>query len=346
MRAARVRDAARSGVVELEPLPLGPDDVRVAVAYAGICGTELHPIRDGEPYIGDDGEGSVLFGHEYSGTVIEAGAEVDAVAVGQQVACMPRIACLRCAACRDGRAYACEDFADPPRWGLPPRGAWADQIVVPQRVALPLPADVSLREAALCEPAACALRGVDQAAAPAGHAALVIGGGPIGLLTAALALAAGARSVHVSEPHAARRAIAERLGATPVDPRERPLAEVAREATGGRGFDVVYEAVGHGETVREAIELAARGGAVVVLGVAPEDAVSAMRPRRVFERELRVVGAHGPERTFARMLAWLPALDLSPLVSDVLPLEQVGRAIELSLAGAAGKVLLAPNGAA
>lgn len=346
MRAVKVLDAARSRVLDVEPLPLASDDVRIAIAYAGICGSELHAIRDAHPYIDGDADGALTFGHEYSGTVVEVGAAVEAVAVGQDVTCLPRIACLRCERCRAGRSDSCERFSQPPRFGLPRRGAWAEQIVVPERVVVPLPPGLPLREAALCEPTACALRGIDQAHAPAGCTALVIGGGPIGLLAAALAVAGGARSVHLSEPHPARRGIAARLGAIPLDLGAAPLAEAAEEATGGRGFDVVYEAVGHPETVREATEVAAQNGTVVVLGVAPPEAAAGIRPYRIFERELTIVGAYGPEKAFHRALAWLPRLNLSAIVSHVLPLEQVGDALALALAGDGGKVLLAPNGGA
>jgi threonine dehydrogenase-like Zn-dependent dehydrogenase len=341
-RAALVLDAARSWLVDVDPLPLADDDVRIAVAFAGICGSELHAIRDGTPHAGGDEHGALTFGHEYSGTIVETGAAVTAVRVGQAVTCLPRIACRRCAACRGAATGWCDSFSEPPRWGLPSRGAWADEIVVPERVVVALPAGLSLRDAALCEPLACALRGVDQACAPAGHVAVVIGGGPIGLLAAALALRSGARLTLLSEPRPARRAIAERLGAIAVDPGAASLDAAVADVTGGCGADVVYEAVGHPETLREATELAARGGTVVVLGVAAPEATAAVRPWRVFERELTIVGAHGPERTFHRALAWLPRLDLDAIVSHVLPLSDVSRALELCLAGDAGKVLMAP----
>jgi threonine dehydrogenase-like Zn-dependent dehydrogenase len=342
-RAALVLDAARSRLVDLDPLPLGDDDVRIAVAYAGICGSELHAIRSGTPYAGGDEHGALTFGHEYSGTVIETGAAVGSVREGQDVTCLPRIHCLRCDACRGPATGWCESFSEPPRWGLPVRGAWAEEIVVPSRVVVPLPVGLSLRDAALCEPLACALRGVDQARAPAGHTAVVIGGGPIGLLAAALSMRAGARLTLVSEPRAVRRAIAERLGAIAVDPVAGSLPATVAEATEGCGPDVVYEAVGHPETLREATELAARGGTVVVLGVASPDAAAAIRPWRVFERELTIVGAHGPERTFHRALDWLPRIDVDAVVSHVLPLRDVSTALELCLAGDAGKVLVTPG---
>jgi 2-desacetyl-2-hydroxyethyl bacteriochlorophyllide A dehydrogenase len=339
----------RVAVVDLEPAELAPDQVRIEIAYAGICGSELHPLADPDGYGGDAGDGyawlpsgreeppgDLAFGHEYSGVVREVGPAVDSVSLGDSVVCLPRWPCTRCRQCRTGDLSRCELFT------IPRRGAWADEIVVPGRVVFKVPAAVSLTEAALCEPLSCALRGVDRAGAPAGHTALVIGAGPIGLLTAALAVRSGARKVLVSEPHGRRREIARRLGAVPIDPRSESLGERVGAETDGLGADVVYEAVGRPETVGEAVGLGAPGGKIVVLGVAPPAAMAAISPYRLFARELTLMGAFGPEIGFGRAVGLLPALDLRSIITHVLPLEEVEDAIAIAASGDCGKVLLAP----
>jgi L-iditol 2-dehydrogenase len=341
MRAAVGRTLHDIEIVDVDPSPLASDEVRIRIAFAGICGSDLHALRDGDPAA----DPLATFGHEYSGTVIEIGSAVADVAPGQRVTCLPRIACLRCPACHSGRPYTCEGFWQPPRFGLPPRGAWADEIVVPARVVFALPADLPLRSAALCEPLACALRAVDRAYAQPGHLAVVIGGGPIGQLTAVLALRAGARRVILSDPQPTRRDLARQLGSIPVDPEAEPLAAVVANETLGRGADVVYEAVGSGETVREATELAGQDGTIVVVGVAPSSSSAQIRPLRILQHELTIVGACAPERTFSRALVWLPTIALDALVTHTLPLEEAPRAVAIAAGAECGKVLLAPAGA-
>jgi L-gulonate 5-dehydrogenase len=318
-------------LAELPRPALAPDEVRIDVAYAGICGSELHHILDPERH-GALGEAD--YGHEYSGVVSEVGERVATLAVGQPVACLPRLPCLRCPACLAGRHVNCR------RHSRARNGAWAEEVVVADRFAHPLPEGVGLREAALCEPLSCALRGIDRGAAAPGHVAIVIGGGPIGALTAVLALHAGATEVLLSEPRAERRRIAAALGVTPVTPDELPAAVM--EATGGDGAAVAYEAVGNPQCLVDAMALVEVGGTIVMLGLTAPDAVAPIPTYDLFEREQTLVAAWGHETTFARALAWLPRLELGALVTHELPLERTAEAIEIAASGDCGKVMLVP----
>jgi (R,R)-butanediol dehydrogenase / meso-butanediol dehydrogenase / diacetyl reductase len=324
------------GLTEVEPARLGPGEVRVAVAYVGICGSDLHAIAGPPEELGPDPRFTGL-GHEYAGVVAELGEGADRFAIGDPVVGMPRWACLECEDCAAGRLTHCRQPT------MPARGAWAEEIVVPERILHLLPAELELRRAALVEPLSCALRGVVRAGAEPGHLALVIGGGPIGALTAALALRTGARQVLVSEPRPERREVLAALGATPLDPAAAPLAAQVAERSGGRGVDVAYEAVGAAATVAEAIELVGTGGTVVVLGVAPASDTLPLSPQDVFLRELSILGAFGPERAFPEAIGLAAALDLEPLLSNCFPLGQLERAVEVARGEAAGKVLLAPG---
>jgi 2-desacetyl-2-hydroxyethyl bacteriochlorophyllide A dehydrogenase len=322
----------RLAVTSRERRQLGPNEIRIAVAYAGICGTDLHAIEAADPA----DERPLVLGHEYSGRVVETGADVAAVSVGDRVVGRPRIPCGRCAFCNRGRAWDCADFR------RPPRGAWATTIVVDERFALPIPNQLGLREAALAEPLASALRAIDIAAPGAGHRALVLGGGPIGLAAALLAASTGAVAVLVSEPNPYRRDVAAGLGFDVCDPTTEDLVACARELTGGLGFDVVYEAVGSSVTVESAVACAGRGGAVVVLGVAPRDARARLSPFELFAKELRLAAAWASETTLARALDLIVPIGADRLITHVLDLRDGVRAVELARSGEGVKVLLQP----
>jgi 2-desacetyl-2-hydroxyethyl bacteriochlorophyllide A dehydrogenase len=322
-------------LIEQEPDTLGPAEVRIAVAASGICGTELH-LYTGMVF-GAPATKPVAMGHEYSGRVVEAGAQVTAVAVGDRVTSIPGGPCYRCLLCRTGRPSMC------PHRVSGRRGAWAPSLVVPAELCWKLPDEVSDALGTLTEPLACAVRAVDRGELRSADRVCIIGAGPIGLLILAVARASGARTVVVSEPSPYRRALAERLGADiTVDPREQDLTEVVRGLTDGLGADVVFEAVGLPATVEQAIAAAAPGGTVVIAGVADRDARAGFYPQEIFFKELTIRGTKGVTHGVDRALRWLSKLDLAPLITHTFPLAGFQQAVDLALAGQAGKVLLTP----
>jgi 2-desacetyl-2-hydroxyethyl bacteriochlorophyllide A dehydrogenase len=320
-------------LVERDPLPLRPEDVRVEVAYSGICGTELHLY--GGMVFGAPAAQPQPLGHEFSGRVVEVGADVSTVAVGDRVTAIPGGPCYQCELCRIGRPSMC-----PNRVSIR-SGAWAKTLVLPARIAWRIPDDVSDRAAALAEPLACAVRAVDRSELASAHRVVVIGGGPIGLLIVAVAKASGAQTLILSEPSAYRRALGERLGADrAVEPGN--LAEAIGAASSGMGADVVFEAVGHPRTVEQAIGLAAPGGMVLVAGVADHDASASFSPQELFFKELTIRGTKGVTWGVDRALRWLARLDLEPLITHELPLARAQEAVDLCLTANAGKVVLRP----
>jgi 2-desacetyl-2-hydroxyethyl bacteriochlorophyllide A dehydrogenase len=322
-------------LIDQPPDRLEPTEVRIEVACSGICGTELH-LYAGMIY-GTPMAGPAPMGHEYAGRVVEVGAAVTGLAVGDHVTSIPGGPCGRCALCRGGRPSMC------PNRVSGRRGSWAPELVVPAELVWRLPDDVSDRLGALTEPLACAVRAVDRAELRNGDRVLVIGAGPIGLLVQQVARAAGARTIIVSEPRAYRRAIAARLGADRVvDPAQEDVAGVVRELTDGLGADVVFEAVGLPATVEAAIDAAAPLGTVVIVGVADRDARASFNPQQVFFKELTIRGTKGVTHAVDRAIRWLPVLELEPIITHAFPLAEAPAAVELALAGDAGKVLLQP----
>jgi len=335
MQAAYLFGTRDLRVVERELPPLRPQDIRVRVAYSGLCGTELHQY--GGMVYGAPTNWPVAMGHEFAGTVLEVGAEVASLKVGDRVTAIPGGPCYQCELCRIGKPSMC-----PNRVSLR-SGSWAPEIVLPAQIAWKVPDDVSDRAAALSEPLACAIRAVDRSEMRSGDRVCVIGGGPIGLLIAAIAKASGARTLVVAETKPYRRQLARRLGADlAVDPTGEDLAGLVRDATDGTGCEVVFEAVGHPKTIETAISLAAPGGMVLVAGVADRDHVAGFKPQELFFKELTIRGTKGVTWGVDRALRWLGKLDLEPLITHTLPLAQAPEAVELALSGEAGKVYLQP----
>lgn len=335
MQAAYLYGPRDIRLIEQEPDSLGPHEVRIDVACSGICGTELH-LYSGMVF-GAPLTRPVALGHEYAGRVTEIGSAVTTLAVGDRVTSIPGGPCYGCLLCRTGRPSMC------PNRVSGRRGSWAPELVVPAQIVWRLPEAVSDRLGALTEPLACAVRAVDRAELRNGDRVCIIGAGPIGLLVQAVARAAGAQTMIVSEPSAYRRAMAERLGADRlIDPHQTDLVATVRDLTDGLGADVVFEVVGAPTTVEQAIAAAAPGGTVVVVGVADRDAVARFSPQEIFFKELTIRGTKGVTYGIDRALRWLSVLDLDPIITHTFPLAEAGEAVELSLRGQAGKVLLEP----
>lgn len=325
-----------------EAVAVRPEEVRVEVAYVGICGSELHLYHhpDWFGWVEPHCEGKVM-GHEYTGVVVETGSSVDSIAVGTRVVCMNSSPCGRCRLCRAGRFHLCEDKVRP-RAG----GAWADSVVIPASFCLPLPEAVPLKDAALVEPIACCLPALDGLALDPTTTVLVIGGGPIGLLLATLSRKTGAGTVVVSEIRPERRLIAEQLGVQAVDPQTTDVEEFIRSTTEGLGADVVLEAVGSPATVELAVRCCAHGGVIVVAGVSAIDDAMHLKPAELFWRRLTITAAPdfrqatGNRVAFTRALAWLSEIDVDEIVTHEYPFEEIVAAIELATTGKCGKVMI------
>jgi 2-desacetyl-2-hydroxyethyl bacteriochlorophyllide A dehydrogenase len=323
-------------LVEQPEDPVGPGQARIAIGFTGICGTDLH-IYAGMTF-GADMTFPRAFGHEYSGRIVEVGAGVTGLSVGDRVTAMPSAPCHTCLLCRTGRESVCRH-----RVRAVSNGSWAASLVAPIDLIWRLPDDVPDRLAAITEPLACAVRAVERARLHSADRVCIIGGGPIGLLIMKVAQASGARTVIVSEPSPYRRVLAQQLGAdVVVDPTAADPIEVVRDLTDGLGADVVFESVGLPATIEQAIALAAPGGTVAIVGVTDRSAKAALAPQELFFKELTIVGSRESSHAADRSLRWLGKLDLTPLITHTFPLSEVQTALDLALSGQAGKVLLEP----
>lgn len=257
MRAAAVGTDGRFEIVDLpEPEP-GPGEVVVAVERCGICGTDLH-LQDS----GMLPAGAVL-GHEFGGSVVVGAPDGDGPAVGTLVAVLPARRCGTCEACTGGRSNLCPAQLSSSIGLGWHNGGYAERVVVPATSCHPVPVHTTPAQAALAEPYAVALHALarSRVAGDADLAVAVLGAGSVGLMCVAALTQAGVTAVAVAEPRPFRASAARAVGAVTV--------ESAQDVTHalGRAPDVVFEATGTAGAPGQAVELAAPGGQVVLLGV-------------------------------------------------------------------------------
>jgi 2-desacetyl-2-hydroxyethyl bacteriochlorophyllide A dehydrogenase len=303
-------------VRDAPPVPPGPGEVRLDVAYCGICGTDLHIAHGGMDH---RVRAPQVIGHEMSGTVAEVGPDVEGVEVGEPVVVRPLDTRGETPADR-GLSHISPGLKF---LGIDTPGAFQSSWTVPAFTLHRLPEHVDLRLAALAEPLAVACHDVRRAELAPGETAVVIGGGPIGLLIALVTRAEGARVV-LSEVNPARRELAAALGFETVDPTETDLAAHAADLTAGAGADVVFEVSGSPAGALAMTQPACLRGRVVVVAIYPEP-----QPVRLFDlfwKELEVRGARVYEPAdYERAIELLAAdaLSLERLITRVEPLERL-----------------------
>lgn len=326
-----------SGQVEVAERPIeapAAREVQLAVAFTGLCGTDMHIIHGSM-----DGRVTtpLVFGHEMSGTVEQIGADVEGWAVGDRVTIMPLQWDGTCPACLAGHQHICQnlDFV-----GIDSPGSLQQRWNVRAEWLIRLPDDVPLDIAALAEPTAVAVHDVRRSELGPGDKVVVIGGGPIGLLIASVARHFGA-DVAVIELAPARRAQIAELRFETLDPRVTNQDAWVDRWTEGAGADVVFEVSGAEAAVLGATSLAKVRGTIVVVAIHPTP-----RPidlQRVFWRELRMLGARVYERRDFDTAVELLAAGVIPtelLITKIVPLSQVQSAFDDLEQGNALKILV------
>jgi L-iditol 2-dehydrogenase len=322
----------RANVLTMEersrPEP-GPGEVLVRVRVVGVCGSDVHYYTHGRigPFVV---ERPLILGHEMAGVIAALGPGVTTRSVGQRVAVEPGVPDRVCEFCRAGRYNLCPNvqfMATPPV-----DGAFTEFVVMPADFVYPLPDHVTLEEGAMIEPLSVGVYAVHRSGLRAGQDAVVLGAGPIGLVTLQVARAAGAGAITVVDLDAHRLEVAAAMGATAVvnaaqeDPQER-----MREPTNGRGVDIVFEAAGSPKTAAMAVHLARRGGRVAMIGLPPEDnfpypLVTAMA------KEVDIITVFRYANVYPAAIALVAErrVDVKGLITHRFPLEEAERALQLS----------------
>lgn len=308
---------------------LGPRDVRIKMHTVGICGSDVHYYTHGRigPFVVKD---PMILGHEASGTVIEAGSEVTTLSVGDRVCMEPGVPDPNSKATRLGMYNV-----DPAVrfWATPPvHGILRPTCVHPEAFTFKLPDNVSFAEAAMVEPLAVGVHAATKAKIKPGDIALVIGAGPIGLVTALSALASGCARVYVADLAEKKLEIAASLSPaiTPINVKCQDITEIVKRDTDGWGVDVVFEATGSSKAAAGVFEPLCPGGCVVMIGGQPEpisyDAGAAMI------REARVENIFRYAHVFPRCVAMLSsgAIDVKPLITRTFAFEDSVRAFDIA----------------
>jgi len=345
MKAAALTGSKAMAVVDLPDADPGPGEVKLRVAYCGICGSDLHEYEMPNPPRAL-GLMQPVMGHEFSGRVVAIGEGVSSVTVGQAIVANPGAGCGACVYCQRGRENLCRaGVMGSGGMGYTRPGAYAEYVTVPERSIVTLPDGADLRAAALTEPFAVARHALAQGGYRPEELLVVAGAGPIGLLTIIAARYAGGRRIVVSEPLAGRRAVAERVGASHVvEPKD--LVATAQSLSGGDGADISVDASGLPAGIASCTDATARGGRIVLAGVGEQP--YALDILRTIINEYTYIGVLGYSRSeFAETAAIIASgkADVMPVISEVVGVDATpGAFAQLSdRRDALCKVLVSPD---
>ena len=339
MKAAYYEGSKRFSVGESKIIPPGPGQVRMQVAYAGICGTDLHIFLG---HMDHRLTPPQVVGHEAAGTIVEVGKGVSDYKVGDHVVLRPTDACGKCPTCKRGDINVCPtiNFI-----GIDSPGAFQGSWTVPAHLLHKLPASINMVHAALVEPLAVAAHDVRLGGVKAGDYCVVIGAGPIGVLEAMVCQDKGAKVV-VSEVNPARVQLAKDMGFQVVNPAETDLVKYVMDATGGDGADVVFEVTGSQAGADMMTKLPRTHGTIVIVAIFAEPKLVDLRT--IFWREYTVVGVRNyVKQDFDEAIRLVANgnLPLDKIVSDIRPISKVQKTFEEIASGSANfmKVLISSS---
>ncbi|GBP56615.1 D-arabinitol dehydrogenase 1 [Eumeta japonica] len=283
------------------PIPkiVNDDDVIIKVAYAGVCGTDLHIIQGEFPALKTR---PLPLGHEFSGVILDVG-EKSIFKKGQKVAVDPNSGCNLCDNCRMGNYHHCSVGGMNSTVGLFSNGGWAQYCIVPQSQVYALPDEITLEQGALCEPYSCVAHGFDRASPlKVGAKILVAGAGIIGNLWITTLHLQGHRDVTVCEMNKTRLEIVNRLKTgyrlvTP-DILEKEKAE----------FDVIIDCTGVGKVMEVNVQYLRTGGKYVLFGCCPATHQATLNPFQIYQKELTIIGININPFSFPNAIGWIKAM--------------------------------------
>ncbi|KAK9094715.1 hypothetical protein Scep_026184 [Stephania cephalantha] len=295
----------------------GPHDVRVRMKAVGICGSDVHYLKTLKcaHFVVEE---PMVIGHECAGVIEEVGSDVKYLVVGDRVALEPGISCWRCDLCKTGSYNLCPEmkfFATPPV-----HGSLANQIVHPADLCFKLPDNVSLEEGAMCEPLSVGIHACRRADIGPETNVLIMGAGPIGLVTMLSARAFGAPRVIIVDVDDNRLAIAKNLGADDVVKVSIDIKDVSKEVVEiqkamGTAVDVTFDCAGFNKTMSTALSATRSGGKVCLVGMGHNEMTVPLTPAAA--REVDVVGIFRYKNTWPLCLEFLRTgkIDVKPLIT-------------------------------
>jgi len=327
-----ILEGERHFVISEVPEPvLDSNEVLIKVHYCGICGSDLHTYIGGVP---------TRYGHKYSGEVVAVGSDVTTLKKGDRVTAECALSCGECFWCKRGEIGLCESFYL--YWAQSPCG-FATYTKNKYHQLHKLPPMMSYEEAALAEPTAVALHAVNQSQTKIGDVVAVLGLGPIGQLVARLTKVSGARKLFVTEASHSRINLIGDIADEIIDINTTNPVDRILELTEGRGVDIVFECSGAISATQQSLSVARRGGTVVLAGICLHSIE--LLVSTIALKELTVRGAmifHSDEFATALNLIAEKKIDVKPLITAILPLEQINEGFEKAVSGDGGKILIKP----
>jgi L-iditol 2-dehydrogenase len=311
----------KSLVFEDRPIPEpGIGEVLVKIAATGICGSDVRFYKDGR--LGNFVVNSpVILGHESSGTIAGVGEGVTGLREGDRVAVEVGISCNVCDMCKSGRYNLCYEmvFLSAP----PYDGTFCDYIVIPEHLAFPIPDSLSMKAASMTEPTAVAIHSVNRARIRPGDTGIIVGAGPIGLLTLQAFKAAGGGRAICVDVVAERLLIAQELGADEVYSPGSPALK-------GVG-DVIFEAAGSIQATESLIDMARRNARIVQIGVPKGDGFASLNLAVLADYELDYIGVFRYANAYDCAIMWLAdgRIKTDMLISHVFPFDKAVEAFNL-----------------
>ncbi len=315
--------------IEDVPKPQIDDgEVLVKVKAATTCGTDLKIFQRG--YVEKVIRLPTVFGHEWAGEVVEVADNLEWPKKGMRVRAGNSAPCLHCTLCQRGKYNLCEDMI----WLW---GAYAEYIKVPARMVFvnmqEIPEHVSFEEAAITEPLACVLHGVEEVGVKLGDTVAIIGAGPIGLLHLLTVKRIGAEKVIMIDLVDERLEFAEKLGADEtINAGKVNAVEGVKQITNGHGVDVAIEAIGTPPTWEQALKLVRKGGKVLEFGGCPPGTEIRVNTEMLHYGEVTVLGAfHTTPLHFRKALNLIAsrAVDVRPLISRKMSLDEINKAFQI-----------------
>jgi len=315
--------------IEVRPMPDPPDpgagEVTVRVRAVGICGSDIHYYLEG----GCAGSAALypsVLGHEPAGEVVAVGRGVESVRAGTRVAIEPAITCGACEFCKHGRYNLCENIVF--LGGLQAPGLLREFATIPAGNAVPLPDAVSFAAATVVEPLAVILHALELTRLEPGQTVAVLGAGPIGLLSVAVARQMGASKILVADRIGPRLALARELGAdVAVDISRDSVVDAILDMTGGKGAHLIFDAAGKPDSINPALRAVRPGGNVVLIGI-PSDSITGVDLHAAMHREASLHVLKRSNRNDHEAIRMIESgrIPAARLVTHCFPLDRADRA--------------------
>ena len=327
--------------IENSDMPeIKPEDVLIRVHACGICGTDIH-IFDGDEGAAATPTGTIL-GHEFAGEVVGIGDAVEEVKIGDRVCVDPNKLCGKCSFCRNGKGHFCTKMIG---IGTTVNGGFSEYCSVPVSQVYKFSDNITYAQAAMTEPVACCLHGIDMCNLKHGDTVAIIGAGMIGLIMLQLVRLGGAKRIIVFEPIEEKRRIAEKLGADlTIDPLNGQANKMLIE-NGVDQVDVVIECVGRTDTIEMGINIAGKGSTLMMFGLTKPDDVLGIKPFEIFKKELVLKSSYINPYTQERALGLIDSgkIDVQSMIYRMISLNELPKVLSDRKERSKGKYIVDPQ---